>query len=620
MLVRRAQQHHAGLTAMYTLTSAGLLSMDRGAMSYPTPPPLPPPPPPLSPPPPPPPPLPPEPARPRRLLLLFGGLALAFLLICTIGALVVVPRFTGNPGGKEERATAAQVAVNTADQELRQAAERLLTTPAVRYQGSFSGPDGDRISMDAQVTNEGTVRGKLITDGQTAEILDLGDRTFLKVGEAFWRAAGITDGREKKFANRWVRVAGDLFGFDFGDVLAPALFATGMVPSIDDNGYPQQEESLGLGVVTSVDGVEARAVVLDGVTYLISTAEPKRLLGVSTTPVTESGSGFQTIAHRVSDVELRAKLEVLTDDQRQLLFDEVKRQMAVLAQSLDSIVQVSLTGDASLSPCTTNGCTANLKLRSRVTSASKYVTIDKQVTVEVNITMTLDGRPVQTCPEVLVMKPKDTKTVRCRASYYIPPARKPKTHQVYAAYTAVARAVTTTDAKKMAADLADEIKRNGTLGVKPADKPHEYLPTGANPPALNTRQQQAKTRVEQLAKQACKDVQRWPGESPQHWGDRVHKRLAELVGAEPASANLFAEVGYRNGLPARRWKNPVTGREGWEKGAKAPDVVLGVDELRPELILDLKTGAKGLETKWYGDLQNQLPARYRNVPAITVRC
>src|SRR5215207_10085210 len=130
-------------------------------------------------------------------------------------------------------------------------------------------------------------------------------------------------------------------------------------------------------------------------------------------------------------------------------------QMGVLAQSLDSIVQVSLTGNANLSPCTTTGCTANLRFRSRVTSASKYVTVGKQVTVEVTITMTLDGRPVRTCPEVLTMKPKGTATVRCRASYYIPPARNPKNHQVYAAYTAVARAVTTADAKKMAADLAD---------------------------------------------------------------------------------------------------------------------------------------------------------------------
>ncbi|QOC93766.1 hypothetical protein [Micromonospora craniellae] len=171
-------------------------------------------------------------------------------------------------------------------------------------------------------------------------------------------------------------------------------------------------------------------------------------------------------------------------------------------------------------------------------------------------------------------KPKDTTTVRCRASYRIPPSRNPRTHQVYAAYTAVARAVSTADAKKMAADLADEIKRNGALGVRPSNKPHEYLPTNANPPVLNPRQQQAKTRVEQLAKQACQDVPQWPGESPQHWGDRVHKRLAELVG----------------------------------------------NELQPELFLDLKTGAKGLDSTWYEALMNQLPRAFRNVPAITVRC
>ncbi|GAB1645349.1 hypothetical protein KRMM14A1259_57720 [Krasilnikovia sp. MM14-A1259] len=72
--------------------------------------------------------------------------------------------------------------------------------------------------------------------------------------------------------------------------------------------------------------------------------------------------------------------------------------------------------------------------------------------------------------------------------------------------------------------------------------------------------QRAKTRVEQLAKQACTDVPKWPGESATHWGTRVHTRFAELVDDEPESANLFSEFGYRNGRRAIRWKSPVTGR------------------------------------------------------------
>ncbi|WP_412735967.1 hypothetical protein [Krasilnikovia sp. MM14-A1259] len=45
-----------------------------------------------------------------------------------------------------------------------------------------------------------------------------------------------------------------------------------------------------------------------------------------------------------------------------------------------------------------------------------------------------------------------------------------------------------------------------------------------------------------------------------------------------------------------------------------------MDKLEPELFLDLKTGAAGLDPTWYKKLQNPLPPKFRTVPAIALRC
>jgi len=126
--------------------------------------------------------------------------------------------------------------------------------------------------------------------------------------------------------------------------------------------------------------------------------------------------------------------------------------------------------------------------------------------------------------------------------------------------------------------------------------------------------------VDQLAKQACKEVPQLPGESARGWGSRVHARFAELIKAEPASANLFSEVAYRHGVLGKRWRNPVTRKEGWQKDSRVPDVVFGQDRLKPELLLDLKTGAEGLDETWYDELLDQLPDGYENVPVLAIRC
>jgi hypothetical protein len=87
------------------------------------------------------------------------------------------------------------------------------------------------------------------------------------------------------------------------------------------------------------------------------------------------------------------------------------------------------------------------------------------------------------------------------------------------------------------------------------------LPGGTRPP-LTAEQQAAKSRVEQLAKQACQNVSN-AGLSPQAWGVAVHKELGRLISLA-GNPKLFSEVGYVNGRLATR-----VGTK-WESGSSVP--------------------------------------------------
>jgi hypothetical protein len=562
-------------------------------------------------------PVPPPPAKRSRnpLFVAVGGGLVALLLFCGLLAVMVRPGSGGGPAGTDP----AQVKRVAADEDLARAAAQLLVTPAARYRGWFTDATGDRVTLDARVANAGSTSAKLTVKGQSADVIDTGDRTFAKAGAAFWRRYGVSADNLPEYAKRWVSVPADFFGLDLGDALAPALVAGSLSPGIGGEGSAEAGTAPVRGAPTTVDGVAVTPVTAGGVTFAITTAAPKRLVRVATTAA-PAGSGFNTAAYRVGDAELELSLAALDDTQRNQLFAELQKQITQLRTSVDIAVRFSLDGAVVLAPCATNGCTATLTISNKVSSRSSYVSVKQPVTAEITIAMTLDGRPVRTCESTKSMKPNGSAKVSCRASYTIPPSRNPKMHSVRAQASAVARALAEADVKQMAKDLADELKRNGKLGVKPPNTGHEYLPKGTAQPTLNPRQQAAKTRVEQLAKQACREVPQLPGETARGWGSRVHARFAELINGEPAGANLFSEVAYRHGGLGKRWNNPVTRQQGWQKDSRVPDAVFGTDRLKPDLFLDLKTGAEGLDDGWYDELVDQLPKGYEKTPVFAVRC
>lgn len=140
------------------------------------------------------------------------------------------------------------------------------------------------------------------------------------------------------------------------------------------------------------------------------------------------------------------------------------------------------------------------------------------------------------------------------------------------------------------------------------------LPGGTRPP-LNAEQQAAKTRVEQLGRQACSEITQGLNESAQSWGRRVHTRFNELINAERATnPKFFGETGYLDGGVVEKVGNA------WPAGTSAPDAVYGASQLEPEILFDLKTGVKGLIEKWLSRLSINLPAAFSNVPVFKVTC
>jgi hypothetical protein len=124
------------------------------------------------------------------------------------------------------------------------------------------------------------------------------------------------------------------------------------------------------------------------------------------------------------------------------------------------------------------------------------------------------------------------------------------------------------------------------------------LPGGRRPP--DPEVDQATTKLDRLAKQACGEIKRLPDETPSAYGTRVHQRFEELI-SQLADPTLFGETGYRNGQVVSKVGDPPR----WPDGTTAPDAVFGSPN-SPKAAYDLKTGEKPIQGKWIRDFLNNL--------------
>ena len=137
------------------------------------------------------------------------------------------------------------------------------------------------------------------------------------------------------------------------------------------------------------------------------------------------------------------------------------------------------------------------------------------------------------------------------------------------------------------------------------------IPGGTRPPdpEIDT----AKSKLEQLAKQACEDVPQLPGQTAQSWGKKVHTRFEELI-QNSGDSTLFGETGYLNGQIVGRVNGNL-----FPKNTTAPDAGFGTPD-RPRALFDLKTGEKGIQASWLGRLTNNLKGIASGVPVFELRC
>jgi hypothetical protein len=357
-------------------------------------------------------------------------------------------------------------------EHLTSAATHLLENQGARYGGWFTGPDGERVTVSAMVTNEGALLADLTTDGETVTLTAIGDKTFVRAGRAFWRANDAPPDSIDRYAKRWVKVPSDFFGTDIPALLAPGALARTL-------GAVAEGSRVSSGQTTTLHGVVVQAVQTPDITVYVTVAEPRRIVriaagsgtdgepgGVQPSPSTHRTTRRSSAEPRVvpewapGATDFEIDLSGLAEAEVEDLYARLDKQLHELKTSIDSQVRFALTGSITLSPCTTTGCRANVTISNTVASRSPYLRPGQRVHAEITIRMTLDGRPVANCVKPTTMRPNRSASVSRFAAYHIPPSRNPRTHTVRAVASAVARAVIAADIRRMARDLAAEQKRN----------------------------------------------------------------------------------------------------------------------------------------------------------------
>jgi len=361
--------------------------------------------------------------------LLVTACVAAFLVLAVGLTITVVALFGDRGPGPAERAAAAAPV-------LAHAADALWQQPGSRYQGWVVNEDGERIQItDARLTPTGSTLATLTVGGQQAQLLAVGDRTFIKAGEAFWRGNGVPKDVLKQYGTEWVKTDTATLGVDLARLLSPGGISA-------DLAWAAEQVDLRPGAVTSIDGTRVQALVSRAVTVYVTTTEPRRIVRISSAPPSDMaghqdefrtsgldhGPGSPMSPGRMVPVRAPGEpggfefdVSGLTEDEVTELYRELEERVRQLKNAIDADVRFSLDGSITLAPCTRAGCVANVRLKNRVTSASPYLYVKKPVHAHITIVMTLDGRPLRTCTATRTMPPNGS-TGRCGIEDYFSPS------------------------------------------------------------------------------------------------------------------------------------------------------------------------------------------------------
>ncbi|MFG2040455.1 hypothetical protein [Dactylosporangium sp. NPDC048998] len=440
-------------------------------------------------------------APPGRRWPVVAGVALAVAAAIVIGVgAYLVPG--GAPQGKETGESGADPTRKLAYELLVEAAGNLRAAPAQHYGGTVTTPGGQQVRVDGQVTVDGITVATVDIGGGRGELLDLGDDgTFARGDAAFWSAAR-TPGSAEAYGDSWVRIDFDALGFDLR-ALIPQVLAADLLPGGgDDEAEPAATDLPRLGDAGTIGGVEARQVHTGDATVWISTAAPARIVRVESAgadpsapaasdsaapPVGPSlrssrhdnGGGAAFVLARAPSDTLALDFAPLSRAKTGELLQAVQRRVAGLVDALDPQVGFVIDGQIKVGPCGQTSCLAVVTVSNTVTARSPYVHPVRQANAAVTIDLTLDGRPLKTCTELVSMPVGGQATARCSATYTLPVATVGHNYYIEARATASSRALVQADVQR----IIDRLGPATTSG--PGASPTRTNGQGAGPTATS---------------------------------------------------------------------------------------------------------------------------------------
>jgi hypothetical protein len=246
-------------------------------------------------------------------------------------------------------------------------------------------------------------------------------------------------------------------------------------------------------------------------------------------------------------------LSDLSSSQLESLYEQLRQKIQDLKNSIDSEVHFNLSGQGTLSPCDTFGCTATLTISNRLAFTSPYLQANQPVTVSITISFTLDGLPVGECPPIIkTMPPNGETSVQCSVSYSIPPSRNPTMHNILAVWRAFAQAMISADVERIVKDLVAEQTR-----VQEREAEETKFDKAANAVARTTKVKN-KADLDELKKNPPNrehpptgigpDDQLW-NDYIEYWNKQIRKLTKELIdrsNAEPATDTPLAWKSYQD--------------------------------------------------------------------------
>lgn len=434
--------------------------------------------------------------RRRVVIIIVVAIVAAVVVLCLLCGLGLFVLGKSNLDARNRAGSTASAAAATTQRDLSAAALELWFSPAVRYRGTVTTADGEALAVDVSSTNDGSVLASI--DSGKVQLLVASAQTFVRADQAFWRKNGAPTDMLAQYAQQWVKAPGTIFGIDFRKILAPALLAERLAPdTFAEADTPAPAPQISPAGTASVDGKQVQVLRTAGLTIYLSTTEPKRIVRI-----TSGAPALSTPRAAAREMALAAmlpaavpaqtnasgpgfelNLDDLTEPEVDDLAKRLERKLTELRGSVDSTVRFSIDGNVVLAPCTTRSCTATLNMHNTVSISSPYLVANQPVNASITINMTLDGRPVKSCPANRTMRPNSNATVRCTATYYIPPSRNPTMHTVRAAAQAVARAAVEADIAKMISDLKNDIKQARTARQESGRTPGTPAPAATNLPS-----------------------------------------------------------------------------------------------------------------------------------------